>query len=65
MNGFLVVFFTLPLFQSVLAAFSLGQYALLNLSGYMNGMLIPFYAATTLGLLHQAWQLKTVDLNNP
>ena len=48
----------------MLTAFSLAQFSLLNLSGYMNGMTIPFYAATTIGLLHQAWQLKTVDLDN-
>jgi len=51
--------------KSWLSAFAMGQYALINFSGYMNHMSLPFYAATTVGLLQIAWQIKAVDLNNP
>ena len=47
-----------------LSSFAIGQYSLLNLSGYMMDATLPFYVGSTLALAHIAWQIKTVDLDN-
>ncbi|KAG0238028.1 Para-hydroxybenzoate--polyprenyltransferase, mitochondrial precursor (PHB:polyprenyltransferase) [Actinomortierella wolfii] len=49
-----------------LAAFSTGMISLLALSGYMNDQGPLFYALSVGGAAaHLAWQLRTVDYNNP
>ncbi|KAG1056597.1 hypothetical protein G6F43_001516 [Rhizopus delemar] len=49
-----------------LTGFSTAFVSLTALSGYMNGQGLPFYAISVLGTAcHLAWQLKTVNYNNP
>lgn len=49
-----------------LALFSGTFVSMTALAGYMNGQGLPFYTLSVLGTAaHLAWQLKTVDYNNP
>lgn len=51
--------------RPALALFSSVAAANLALAGYMAAQPWPFFAATALGAAHLAWQVGTVDLDNP
>ena len=51
--------------KAFLTAFATGNIASMAMAGYMAGCHGPFFGSVALAAAHMAWQITTVDLDNP